>query len=160
MVVCSPPNHCGTSQSTPFGAQRPRCHSFLPPIDVGPPQIHPLWGPASLLAHRLVSTSFRGTARRLAYCPVSGSDTICNGPDPPLADGVDCDVPHWLGGEQTTIYNSVETFPYRTHFKALRGSPKGKAQRGQYLLAVDLGRCIRDLKNELRNSKKAKGSKE
>ena len=27
-------------------------------------------------------------------------------------------------------------------FKALRGSPKGKAQRGQYLLAVDLGRYI------------------
>ena len=27
-----------------------------------------------------------------------------------------------------------------TRFKALRGSPKGKAQRGQYLLAVDLGR--------------------
>ncbi|KAG7022917.1 GPI-anchored protein LLG1, partial [Cucurbita argyrosperma subsp. argyrosperma] len=26
-----------------------------------------------------------------------------------------------------------------THFKALRGSSKGKAQRGQYLLAVDLG---------------------
>ena len=25
-------------------------------------------------------------------------------------------------------------------FKVLRGSPKGKAQRGQYLLAVDLGR--------------------
>ena len=24
-------------------------------------------------------------------------------------------------------------------FKALRGSPEGKAQRGQYLLAVDLG---------------------
>ena len=28
----------------------------------------------------------RGTARRLAHCPVSGSDTICNDPDPPLAD--------------------------------------------------------------------------
>ena len=43
------------------------------------------------------------------------------------------------GGEQTTIYNGVETFPLQTRFKALRGSPKGKAQRGQYLLAVDLG---------------------
>ena len=38
------------------------------------------------------------------------------------------------GGEQTTIYKGVETF------KALRGSLKGKAQRGQYLLAVDLDR--------------------
>ena len=43
------------------------------------------------------------------------------------------------GGEQTTIYKGVETFPYQTRFKALRGSPKGKAQIGQYLLAVDLG---------------------
>ena len=41
------------------------------------------------------------------------------------------------GGEQTTIYKWVETFQ---HFKALRGSPKGKAQIGQHMLAVDLGR--------------------
>ena len=101
----------GTSQSTPPSGQRPRWHSFLPPIDVGPPPNPSLLGPASLLAHRhvsttlrgtapnppplgsafllahrLVSTTLRGTARRLAYRPVSGSDTICNGPDPPLAD--------------------------------------------------------------------------
>ena len=43
------------------------------------------------------------------------------------------------GGEQITLYKGVETF-HQTRFKALRGSPKGKAQRGQYLLAVDLGR--------------------
>ena len=38
------------------------------------------------------------------------------------------------GGEQTTIYKGiykgVETFTNQTRFKALRGSPKGKAQRG------------------------------
>ena len=44
------------------------------------------------------------------------------------------------GGEQITIYKGMETFTQQTRFKALRGSPKGKAQRGQYLLAVDLGR--------------------
>ena len=44
------------------------------------------------------------------------------------------------GGEQITIYKGVETFPSRRVVKALRGSSKGKAQRGQYLLAVDLGR--------------------
>ena len=44
------------------------------------------------------------------------------------------------GGEQTTIYKGVETFPKQMRFKALKGSPKGKTQRGQYLLAVDLGR--------------------
>ena len=31
------------------------------------------------------------------------------------------------GGEQNTIYNGVETFPWQTRFKALRGSSKGKA---------------------------------
>ena len=30
--------------------------SFLSPIDVGPHQIHLLWSPASLLAHRFMST--------------------------------------------------------------------------------------------------------
>ena len=46
----------------PFGAQHPCWHiaSCQPPV----------WGLASLLAHR----------------PVSGSDTICNGPNSPLAD--------------------------------------------------------------------------
>ena len=46
----------------------------------------PLRGPTSLLAHRFVSTFLRWTARKLAHRPVSGSDTICNGPDPPLAN--------------------------------------------------------------------------
>ena len=49
-----------------------------------------------------------------------------------------CDVPHWLREEQNTIYKGVETFHQETRFKALRGSPKGKAQREQYLLVVDL----------------------
>ena len=44
------------------------------------------------------------------------------------------------GEEQTTFYKGVEPFPNQTRFKALRGSVKGKAQRGQYLLAMDLGR--------------------
>ena len=38
------------------------------------------------------------------------------------------------------IYKGVETFLLQTRFKALRGSPKGKTQIGQCLLAVDLGR--------------------
>ena len=42
------------------------------------------------------------------------------------------------GGEQTTIYKGVKTFSQQTRFKALKGSTKGKAQREQYLLAVDL----------------------
>ena len=46
----------------------------------------PLRGLASLLAHRLVSTSLWGTARRLTRRPVSSSDIICNAPDPMLAD--------------------------------------------------------------------------
>ena len=64
----------------------PRWHSLIYPIDVGlppndagtrsfiqsiwdRPQTHSLWGPVSLLAHRLVSTPLRGTARRLAHHP-------------------------------------------------------------------------------------------
>ena len=54
------PNQCGTSQSTPFGA------SILTGT---PPCVYPL----------------RETARRIAHRPVSGSNTICNDPDPPLA---------------------------------------------------------------------------
>ena len=50
------------------------------------PQIHPLWDPTSFLAHRLVSTPLRRTAKRLTHRPVSGFDTICNDPDPPLVD--------------------------------------------------------------------------
>ena len=66
-----------------FGAQRPRRHSFFPSIDVGPPQIHPLWSLVSLLTHYLVSTPLQGRARRLTHRPMSDSDTIYNGPDPP-----------------------------------------------------------------------------
>ena len=64
------------------------------------PQSIPLSSPASLLAHRLMSTSLRGSSSSqahrlvstplrgsissLAHRPVSGSDTICNSPSPPL----------------------------------------------------------------------------
>ena len=56
---------CWISQSTPYGAQR------LLPLGIvagTPPCAYPFWGSASLLTHR----------------SVSGSDTICNGPSPPL----------------------------------------------------------------------------
>ena len=75
----------GYHNSPPFRAQCPCWHSFLSPIDVGPPpnpppsrpnvlastppRVYPLWGTTSSLAHRLVSAS----------------DTICNGSDPLLA---------------------------------------------------------------------------
>ena len=49
-------------------------------------QILLLWGPTSLLAHCLVSILIWRTARRLAHRLVSGSDIICNAPDPPLVD--------------------------------------------------------------------------
>ena len=97
LALFSSSNRCGTTPksttlwgpasllahrlvSTPFGEQREGWHI------VRCPQIHHPLGPASLLAHRLVSTPLRGTARRLTHRPVSGSDTISNDPDPPLAD--------------------------------------------------------------------------
>ena len=96
-------NRCGTLQNplpsdpasslahclvSTLGAQHPRWHLFLSPIDVGPLQ-NPLPSePASLLAHRLVSIPFgeepppvyplRRTASSLAHSLVSGSDPICN----------------------------------------------------------------------------------
>ena len=62
-------HQCGTSQSTPFGAQCPRWHSSfgaqcprwhssLSLIDVGPLPNPPRLEPVSLLAHHLVSTLF------------------------------------------------------------------------------------------------------
>ena len=70
----------------PFRAQRPRWHSFLPPIDVGSPhKSTPLWSPRPYW-HTLVSTPLRGTARRLAHHLMSGSDTICNDRGLPLAN--------------------------------------------------------------------------
>ena len=54
--------------------------------------------------------------------------------------GVDCESPTLVEEENETPFIRVwKPFPRQTHFKALRGSPKGKAQREQYLLAVDLG---------------------
>ena len=47
------------------------------------------------------------------------------------------------GGEQSIIYNVWTPFPSRYILKTLRGSPKEKAQRGQYLLTVGLGRYRR-----------------
>ena len=41
-------------------------------------------------------------------------------------------------GERSIAYKSVETSPYQTGFKTLRGSSEGNAQRRQYLLAVSL----------------------
>ena len=42
------------------------------------------------------------------------------------------------GGELSILYKGVETSPYQTHFKTLKGNLKEEAQRGQYLLAVGL----------------------
>ena len=89
LVLVSLSNRCGISQSTPFGAQRSAstCSLLQSRWDL---PIHPLWSPASLLAHRLVSSPLRGLASSLAHHPVSGSDIICNSasanPSLPLVD--------------------------------------------------------------------------
>ena len=57
--------------------------SFSSPTDVRSHNPPPL-GPAFLLAHRLLSTPLRGKTFSLTHRPMSGSDTICNGPSPPL----------------------------------------------------------------------------
>ena len=73
----SSPTNVGHHNPSPSGTLFPssnRCGTA--------PKSTLLRGPASLLAPRLVSTALRGTTRRLAHRPVSGSDIICNGPDP------------------------------------------------------------------------------
>ena len=53
---------------------------------------------------------------------------------------VDCEILHRL--ERRTkhfFYKSVETSPQMTCFKNHERKLKGKAKKGQYLLAVDLG---------------------
>ena len=59
--------------------------SFLQSM-LDPHQIHPLRGPASLLAHRLMSTPLWNSASSLTHRSMFGSDTICNGPSPLLVD--------------------------------------------------------------------------
>ena len=84
--ISCPPNRCGISQSTPSGLNvLVGTRSFLQ-LMWDPYQIHSLRGLASLLAHRLVSTLFRGTTSPLTHHMVFDSDTICNGPSSPLAD--------------------------------------------------------------------------
>ena len=80
-------NQCGTSQSTSLWGLASSLALFPSSNRCGTaPKSTLLWGPASLLAHCLVSTPLRGIARRLAHRPVSGSDTICNVQDSPLAN--------------------------------------------------------------------------
>ena len=59
------------------------CSSSQPRWDF---TIHLLWNPVFSLTHRLVSTFFRSSASLLAYCPVFGSDTICNSSSLPIID--------------------------------------------------------------------------
>ena len=90
----SSPTDVGSHNLPLFDAQRPRWHSFPSPINVGPP-IHALSNPASLMAHR----------------SVSGSDTICNNPSPPLGDivlfGLSLSGLHLLGRGFYTLIKNV-----------------------------------------------------
>ena len=83
-----PYKKCFVSLSNRFGISQSTC-----PVETRFPLqlmwnllIHLLWGLASLLAHRPVSTPLRGSAFSLAHRPVAGSDTICNSPSISLAN--------------------------------------------------------------------------
>ena len=76
-VSFSSPTDMGSHNPPPLGPLIPfsnQCGT-LPPI-------HPLQGPVSLLAHRLVSTPLSGLSLFAGTSPVSGSDC----PSPPLLD--------------------------------------------------------------------------
>ena len=53
------------------------------------------------------------------------------------------------GGERAFFIRVWKSLPSRCVLKTLRGNPKGKAQRGQYLLAVGSGRYSFSLLNLL-----------
>ena len=79
---------------------------------MGPPPNPPSFGAQHPTGHRLVSTPLRGTASPLAHRSVSGSNTICNGPSPPLADIVLFGLPlkaltRQLGEGFHTLINGV-----------------------------------------------------
>ena len=57
--------------------------------------------------------------------------------------GVDCDVPHLFEEVNKTLF--IRVWKPSPSIHPLRESPIRKAQRGQYLLAVDLGRYIHTL---------------
>ena len=109
---------------------------FPSPTDVGSHNL-PSWGP------------------KLTQCPMSGSDTICNNPRPPLAELSSLGFSFRaspqgfktrLLWDLTSVGKGNEAFLIRVWkplfsrriLKTLRGSLKEKAQRGQYLLAVGL----------------------
>ena len=81
-------HRCRISQSTPLEA---RNVSFPSPTDVGSHNPPP-WRPASSLTYYLLSgsdticNSPNPPASSLTYYLLSGSDTICNSPNPPPVD--------------------------------------------------------------------------
>ena len=82
-------NRCGTTtKSTSFRAQRPTSSLTLIPFSnqFGTTPKSTPWGPLFLLAHCLVSTPFGEQLPRWHIAQYLGSYTICNGPDPPLAN--------------------------------------------------------------------------
>ena len=81
----SSPTNVRHHNPPPFGASvLADTLSFLPSM-WDRPQIHPPLGPSILTGTSPRVYPLWGIARRLAYRPMSGSDTICNDPDLPLA---------------------------------------------------------------------------
>ena len=76
----------GSHNPPPFRARHPCWHSFLSPIDVGLPPNPPPSGPNILAGTSPRVYPLRGTTSSLTYDPVSGSNSICNVPCPPLID--------------------------------------------------------------------------
>ena len=85
-VSFSSPIDEGSHNPPPFRAQGPRWHSFLSPIDVGPPSNPPPSGPNVPSGTPPCVYPLRGTTSSLAHRPVSNFDIICNSSGPLLAD--------------------------------------------------------------------------
>ena len=79
------PTDVGSHNPSPFRAQHPRWHSSLLQSMWDPP-IHPPSGPSVLAGTPPHVHPPSGLSLLVTHSPMSGSDTICNGPSPPLAD--------------------------------------------------------------------------
>ena len=122
-----------------FEFQRPRWHSFPFQIHVGPPPIHSPSG-YSVLAGTLPRVySFSGLSLLTSNRPVFGSDTICNGTSPPLADIALFRLPVWTSpqGFKTRLLKRG------LHTLIKEASVSSPTDLGSHNLVYQLRACVR-----------------
>ena len=73
-----------------------------------------------------------------------------------MLDGYSCEISHRLERGIAFFIRMWKPHPSTRVLKTLRGSPKGKTQRGQYLLAVGLSRVDCEIPHKLESGASAR----